>query len=86
MELSAGAALDRLCRLNVQQQLDNLKTYRSGNEQVDAGRLKLVGLYFDISSTQVHVVTSPVLDIPAEIVPLPTAAKVPMTTPRTTPR
>ncbi|MFI7452906.1 SulP family inorganic anion transporter [Nonomuraea sp. NPDC049714] len=50
-------ALDRLCRLNVQQQLDNLKTYRRVNEQVDAGTLKLVGLYFDISSARVHVVT-----------------------------
>jgi carbonic anhydrase len=70
-------ALDRLCRLNVQQQLDNLKTYRSVNEQVDAGRLKLVGLYFDISSTRVHVVTPPALDIPAGIVPLPATAKAP---------
>ncbi|TDD01505.1 carbonic anhydrase [Nonomuraea deserti] len=48
--------LDALCRLNVQQQLENLRTYRRVDEQVKAGRLKLVGLYFDIASAQVHVV------------------------------
>jgi len=52
--LDAGA-LDTLCRVNVQQQLDNLRTYRKIDEQVRTGRLKLVGLYFDIGSAQVHV-------------------------------
>lgn len=47
--------LDRLCRVNVQQQLDNLRTYRRVDEQVRAGELELVGLYFDIGSARVHM-------------------------------
>ncbi|MCG5213923.1 SulP family inorganic anion transporter [Streptosporangium soli] len=47
--------LDRLCRLNVIQQLANLHTYPQVVEQVAAGRLELVGLYFDIPSARVHV-------------------------------
>ena len=50
-----GGALDRLCRVNVQQQLENLRTYRKVDEQVRAGQLELVGLYFDISSARVHM-------------------------------
>ncbi|MEU4578481.1 bifunctional SulP family inorganic anion transporter/carbonic anhydrase [Nonomuraea sp. NPDC023979] len=50
-----GGALDVLCRVNVQQQLENLRTYRKVDEQVRAGRLKLVGLYFDIGSARVHI-------------------------------
>ncbi|GAA3671343.1 SulP family inorganic anion transporter [Nonomuraea antimicrobica] len=49
-------ALDALCRLNVRQQLENLRTYGKVDEQVRAGRLKLVGLYFDIASARVQVV------------------------------
>lgn len=48
-------ALDVLCRVNVQQQLENLRTYRRVNDQVRAGRLKLVGLYFDIGAARVHM-------------------------------
>ncbi|MEU7744620.1 bifunctional SulP family inorganic anion transporter/carbonic anhydrase [Nonomuraea sp. NPDC049158] len=50
-----SGALDRLCRVNVQQQLENLRTYRKVDEQVRAGQLELVGLYFDISSARVHM-------------------------------
>lgn len=50
-----SGALDLLCRVNVQQQLENLRTYPKVDEQVRAGRLKLVGLYFDIGSARVHV-------------------------------
>ncbi|WP_345155600.1 hypothetical protein [Nonomuraea rubra] len=32
-----------LCRGNVQQQLENLRTYRKVDEQVRAGKLELVG-------------------------------------------
>ncbi|GAA2203927.1 SulP family inorganic anion transporter [Nonomuraea monospora] len=53
--LHAGA-LDVLCRVNVQQQLENLRTYRKVDEQVRAGKLELVGLYFDIGSARVHLV------------------------------
>ncbi|GAA4941458.1 SulP family inorganic anion transporter [Nonomuraea thailandensis] len=53
--LHAGA-LDVLCRVNVQQQLENLRTYRKVDEQVRAGKLELVGLYFDIGSARVHMV------------------------------
>ncbi|SEG37926.1 carbonic anhydrase [Nonomuraea solani] len=51
-----GGALDVLCRVNVQQQLENLRTYRKVDEQIRAGKLELVGLYFDIGSARVHMV------------------------------
>ncbi|MEV4394151.1 SulP family inorganic anion transporter [Nonomuraea sp. NPDC049607] len=51
-----NGALDVLCRVNVQQQLENLRTYRKVDEQVRAGKLELVGLYFDIGSARVHLV------------------------------
>ncbi|GAA3537307.1 SulP family inorganic anion transporter [Nonomuraea rosea] len=51
-----NGALDVLCRVNVQQQLENLLTYRKVDEQVRAGKLELVGLYFDIGSARVHMV------------------------------
>ncbi|MGW0806264.1 SulP family inorganic anion transporter [Nonomuraea sp. NPDC002799] len=51
-----SGALDVLCRVNVQQQLENLRTYRKVDEQVRAGKLELVGLYFDIGSARVHMV------------------------------
>jgi carbonic anhydrase len=50
-----SGALDRLCRVNVQQQLENLRTYRKVDEQVRSGQLELVGLYFDIASARVHM-------------------------------
>ncbi|GAA2213947.1 SulP family inorganic anion transporter [Nonomuraea monospora] len=60
-----GDALELLCRQNVQQQLENLRTYPRVEEQVAAGRLKLVGLYFDIGAAQVDVVP-PVMPVPPE--------------------
>ncbi|WP_188187174.1 SulP family inorganic anion transporter [Nonomuraea sp. SYSU D8015] len=51
-----SGALDVLCRVNVQQQLENLRTYRKVDEQVRAGKLELVGLYFDIATARVHIV------------------------------
>ncbi|GAA4559549.1 SulP family inorganic anion transporter [Planotetraspora kaengkrachanensis] len=47
--------LDRLCRVNVIQQLDNLETHPLVNELVRAGNLELTGLYFDIAAARVHV-------------------------------
>jgi carbonic anhydrase len=47
--------LDRLCRVNVAQQLDNLRTYPTVAELELSGRLELVGLYFDIAATRVHI-------------------------------
>jgi len=58
-------ALDRLCRVNVQQQLANLRTYRKVDEQVREGRLKLVGLYFDIASARVHMLAPDTLSLTA---------------------
>ncbi|MFI6292086.1 SulP family inorganic anion transporter [Nonomuraea sp. NPDC050790] len=52
---SDSGPLDRLCRVNVQQQLLNLRTYRRVDEQVRAGELELVGLYFDIGRARVHM-------------------------------
>ncbi|MFC5828984.1 SulP family inorganic anion transporter [Nonomuraea insulae] len=51
-----GGALDVLCRVNVQQQLENLRTYKKVDEQIKAGKLELVGLFFDIGSARVHMV------------------------------
>ncbi|MDF5758086.1 SulP family inorganic anion transporter [Spongiactinospora sp. TRM90649] len=47
--------IDRLCRLNVLQQLEHLHTYPMVEELVAAGRLELVALYFDIAAARVHV-------------------------------
>lgn len=47
--------LERLCHANVAQQLDNLMTYPSVRDRVGNGELRLVGLYFDIATAQVHV-------------------------------
>ncbi|WP_214410744.1 SulP family inorganic anion transporter [Sphaerisporangium fuscum] len=47
--------LDRLCRVNVVQQLENLRTYPSVAELEREGRVQLVGLYFDIGAAHVHV-------------------------------
>ncbi|MEU0567857.1 bifunctional SulP family inorganic anion transporter/carbonic anhydrase [Nonomuraea sp. NPDC005983] len=68
IETSEGldkSALDQLCRVNVQQQLENLRTYRKVDEQVRAGQLELVGLYFDIGSARVHMLPSPTLSVKA---------------------
>ncbi len=47
--------LDRLCRINVIQQLHNLRTYPLVHVLVQAGKLELTGLYFDIGAARVHV-------------------------------
>ncbi|OPG09507.1 SulP family inorganic anion transporter [Microbispora sp. GKU 823] len=47
--------LDRLCRTNVIQQLDNLRTHPFVDTLVRAGKLELTGLYFDIGAARVHV-------------------------------
>ncbi|MEU7695538.1 carbonic anhydrase [Microbispora sp. SCL1-1] len=47
--------LDRLCRINVIQQLDNLRTHPFVDTLVQAGKLDLTGLYFDIGAARVHV-------------------------------
>ncbi|MEV4460097.1 SulP family inorganic anion transporter [Microbispora sp. NPDC049633] len=47
--------LDRLCRVNVIQQLDNLRTHPFVDTLVRAGMLELTGLYFDIGAARVHV-------------------------------
>ncbi|GLW12549.1 carbonic anhydrase [Microtetraspora sp. NBRC 13810] len=47
--------LDRLCRLNVIQQLENLATYPEIADLTRRGSLELVGLYFDIAAARVHV-------------------------------
>lgn len=50
-----GGPLDRLCRANVIQQLDNLRTHPLVDGLVLAGKLELTGLYFDIGAARVHV-------------------------------
>ncbi|WP_239116930.1 SulP family inorganic anion transporter [Planotetraspora phitsanulokensis] len=53
--LSDASRLDLLCRINVMQQLDNLRTHPLVDEHVRSGRLELTGLYFDIGTARVHV-------------------------------
>jgi carbonic anhydrase len=48
--------VDRLSVTNVAQQLDNLLTYPSVREAINAGALRLVGMYFDISAARVFLV------------------------------
>jgi carbonic anhydrase len=50
-----GQPLDRLCRANVIQQLDNLESHPLVDSLVGAGKLELTGLYFDIAAARVHV-------------------------------
>ncbi|WP_182901417.1 SulP family inorganic anion transporter [Microbispora sp. H10830] len=47
--------LDRLCRTNVIQQLDNLRTHPFVDTLLRAGKLELTGLYFDIGAARVHL-------------------------------
>ncbi|MFC0552256.1 SulP family inorganic anion transporter [Planotetraspora thailandica] len=54
-ENGEGEPLDRLCRINVIQQLDNLRTHPLVDHMVRDGRLELTGLYFDIGAARVHV-------------------------------
>ncbi|WP_283138004.1 bifunctional SulP family inorganic anion transporter/carbonic anhydrase [Rhizohabitans arisaemae] len=48
--------LDRLCQINVLQQLDNLRSYPVVADLEERGELELVGLYFDLATARVHVV------------------------------
>ena len=41
------------------QQLENLRTHRRVDRLVRAGRLELVGLYFDIATARIHVLRQP---------------------------
>ncbi|WP_030914881.1 SulP family inorganic anion transporter [Streptosporangium amethystogenes] len=51
--------LDRLCRVNVIQQLENLRTYPQVDQLFRAGHLELVGMYFDIGTARVHLLEHP---------------------------
>ena len=46
--------LERLCLTNVAQQLDNLRAHASVRRALDAGRLRLTGLYFDFATAQAY--------------------------------
>ncbi|MDG4825260.1 SulP family inorganic anion transporter [Asanoa sp. WMMD1127] len=45
------------CLANIRRQLDHLRTYPSVRRASAAGRLRLVGMYFDIAKADMHVVT-----------------------------
>lgn len=49
-------ANERLCLANVAQQLENLRSHPCVESAVAAGRLRLTGMYFDISATRVYLV------------------------------
>jgi carbonic anhydrase len=48
--------VERLAITNVVQQLDNLRTYPCVRDAEREGRLRLVGMYFDIAEAQVYLV------------------------------
>ncbi|MEV4316494.1 SulP family inorganic anion transporter [Actinocrispum sp. NPDC049592] len=48
--------VERLAVANVVQQLDNLRTYPSVKKAEQAGRLNLVGMYFDLAEARVYLV------------------------------
>lgn len=48
-------AVDRLSQVNVLQQLDHLRTYRFVREREDAGRVRLHGWWFDVSTGETHI-------------------------------
>lgn len=50
------AALERQALANVAQQLANLQTYPSVRRRLDADRLTLVGLYFDLHEARMYLV------------------------------
>jgi carbonic anhydrase len=51
----AIAAVDQLALINVVQQLDNLRTYPVVAEAERSGKLRLLGMYFDIENAQVYL-------------------------------
>lgn len=55
LERSGGATGVELIHANIAQQLDHLRTYDCVREAEDAGRLRLMGLYFDIEIAQVSL-------------------------------
>jgi carbonic anhydrase len=48
--------VERLAVANVVQQLDNLRTYPSVRRAEERGRLRLVGMYFDLTQARVYLV------------------------------
>jgi carbonic anhydrase len=48
--------VERLCVANVAQQLDNLRTYPSVRRAEELGRLRLVGMYFDLADARLYLV------------------------------
>lgn len=48
--------LERLAVANIAQQLDNLRTYPSVRQAEKLGRLRLVGMYFDLAQARVYLV------------------------------
>ncbi len=49
------APLDHLCRVNVIQQLENLRSHPMVDRLERSGKLELSGLWFDIATARVHV-------------------------------
>lgn len=45
---------DKLCQVNIAQQIDNLLTYPGVRERVASGDLHLIGMFFDIATAEVH--------------------------------
>ncbi|GHJ48116.1 carbonic anhydrase [Catellatospora sp. TT07R-123] len=58
--------LTRLCQTNVVQQLEHLMSYPAVRERVAAGRLELVGMYFDLATSRVHLLGADQAFVPVE--------------------
>lgn len=48
--------VERQCLANITQQVDNLHTYPSVRRHLDAGRLQLVGMYFDLHEARMYLI------------------------------
>ena len=50
LDLDGDGDLERLCRLNVAQQLANLRSYPGVRDRAAAGELDLIGMYVDVAT------------------------------------
>lgn len=48
--------IERQCLANITQQVDNLLTYPSVRRRLDAGQLRLLGMYFDLHEARMYLI------------------------------
>ena len=59
--MDGAGGLERLCRVNVAEQIANLRTYPRVRDRASAGELDLIGMYVDVATG-----TPEILDVAAE--------------------